>query len=929
TLYAGTTGTISGTVTDSQTHQPVGSVTVEAVSPTAAYHGKTNARGFYSFIGVVPDTYIVSFQASGFQPASETGVTVNADQVETVNGLLSEALKTIGRVSARSPGGAYQPTQPQDTYTVTSQQIDTTLGRPDVISESDLLASLPGASFDSSGYPVLRGGRENEEGFEYEGIPYTDAFTSQFINSLSLDPAVGSLQLTPGAGDASSGNTGTGVINLISKRGTYPGFGSVLGVVGANNGFNHELSLEFGLASPNGRISNYFSFEGTRDAFSNFGYHANPVDVNAFYATTGQLSNDVVDNFVYKFGRDLNQSLQLWGQIQQSTFLVGPTGNTLNYKSNDPFYLGNYEFFSGLSAATIQSLLPLLPYQPSATSSLGGQAPLQYYQPNDTYKIQYTNNLNSSTFLTAKFYRTSSVVNFNFPYYSTNYVVEPGFNLDQGGQRSGGTLDIVRQLGTKNLLKVGGEYGYLYPVYNFNDPYDGFGIDTLTFGNEYDFLPATNPDCQAFATNPCGYLNSQGVMNPGTVPGILETAQTRAQAYAAYITDEFTPTSRTHIDAGVRLDGQNYRFPSTDSSLYAPAHINAAGFPLNAAGQPVTSDTQPYAINVPNGALHPLVVEPRLAIAQQLGPNDSVRASFSRSVEFPSIGAVDYNGAAGNYARFDNVAPTLAVCGVTVNLTCQSYGDELYWIAENQFLGVPYQPLLPETFTNYDFSYSHQFPGNVGIKITPFYSRGYDQSANVANPLLGPNGQPLLNPNGSIIFGPSTATNLGVEKTTGIEFLFTKEAPYGLSGQISATYINEISNVIPGSINEDFFPTIPSQSLALGNLYRVGFLSPFQATLAMQYKFHSGLRINPQIYYVRGFPVSPGLLTAAYVNGTPVNLPDTNVTDPNGATSTFNYVDPQNPGSELAPNIAATRGVAQTAAAGGAIGNAGVYTNLS
>ncbi|MGH7728049.1 MAG: carboxypeptidase regulatory-like domain-containing protein, partial [Vulcanimicrobiaceae bacterium] len=253
TLYAGTIGTLSGTVIDSQTHQPVFGVAVDAVSPSATYHGKTDAKGFYSFTGVIPDTYIVSFQASGFQVASVTGVTVNADQVTTVDGLLTEALKTIGRVSARSIGGAFQPTQPQDTYTVTSQQIETTLGRPDALSEADLLASLPGASFDSSGYPVLRGGRENEEGFEYEGIPYTDALTSQFINALALNPAAGSLQLTPGAGDASSGNTGTGVVNLIAKRGTYPGFGSVLALVGGNGGFNHQLNLEYGFAGANGR----------------------------------------------------------------------------------------------------------------------------------------------------------------------------------------------------------------------------------------------------------------------------------------------------------------------------------------------------------------------------------------------------------------------------------------------------------------------------------------------------------------------------------------------------------------------------------------------------------------------------------------------------------------------------------------------------
>ncbi|MGH7754652.1 MAG: TonB-dependent receptor domain-containing protein, partial [Vulcanimicrobiaceae bacterium] len=732
-----------------------------------------------------------------------------------------------------------------------------------------------------------------------------------------------------------------GVINLIAKRGTYPGFGSVLALVGGNGGFNHQLNLEYGFAGANGRISNYFSYDGQRESVAGYGYNANPVEIGQFGGRTTNNEDDLVDNFVYKFGRDLNQSVQLFGEFSQFNvaFGYGLNGNysALNYKSNDPYWLANASFFSGLSAGTIQSLLPLYPYQPSVTSALT-QNPEAVVEPNNTLKIQYNNNLDPSTFLAFKLYRTDAVVNFNIPI--NGAFIEPSAFLQQGGQRSGGALDIVRQLGSKNLLKIGTEYDWLHPVFDFFDPQDGFTIATLDYGSEYDFLPASNPDCLALqaasatptnpsGTNPCGYLNSQGIANPGSFPGITEITTTNAQQFAAYVTDEFTPTSRTHIDAGIRFDGQNTRYATTDSAFYAAAKVNAAGFPLNAAGQPVTSDTEPYLTNVPSGAVQALVPQPRLAIAQQLGPNDSIRASFARTVEFPSLGTVDNSGSPGNYTKFANVPANLSVCGVTGNLTCRNYGDQLFWEAQDGLLGVPYQPVLPETFTNYDFSYSHQFSGNVGIKITPFYRRGYNETALVANPRLGPNGQPLLAPGGTVIFGPSLATNDGVERTTGVEFLLTKESPYGLSGQVSATYINEVSNVIPLTPNEDFFPSIPTQSLALGNLYRVGFLSPFQATLAMQYKFKSGLRINPQIYYIRGYPISPGTITAAYVNGIPVNVPNTNVTNPNGATSSFSYVDPQNPGSQLDPNIAATRGTADAASAGGVIGNAGVYANLS
>lgn len=926
TLFAGTTGTISGTVTDAKSGAPIVGATVAAVSASATLKTKTNGAGFFSLTGVSPDTYTLSFAYPGTQPTSITGVNVFADQVADVSTKLEKSLTTIGRVTARSQGGAYQPTQTQDTYTVTSAQIQTTLGRTDALSESNLLVSLPGASYDSSGYPVLRGGRENEEGFQFEGIDYTDAFTSQFINSLNLTPGVGSLQLTPGSGDASTGNAGTGAINLIAKRGSYPGFGSIQGTAQTPD-YNHELGVEYGIASPSGRLSSYTAFQGQRAAGNSFGRNADARQVGRFFTTTDQNYNDLLENLIYKFGKNNSQSLQFFAEVGQSNFTNTYGGyRSLTYKSADPYFLANAGAFTGLTNAQIQSLLPLDPYQPSVTSKLD-RSPIAYYQPNNTFKLQYSNNFDASTFFTVKAYRTDAVVTFDFPY-DGSALFFSDFYLKQGGQRTGTSFDATKQLGSKNLIQIGGKYEFLHPVYDFFNTNDGFFTTAFT-GQVYDFIP-NDASCPFGVDGGCGYLASQGLTNPGKIPQNNEYSSTNRQDFALYLTDTISPSSKTKISAGVRLDGANYRLRTTDSQYYAPAKIDpATGFPLDNTGKVVMSDAMPYAIDVPNEKLHPIVIEPRLAIAQQLGASDSIRASFGRSVEFPSLGVVDLGVGRGAYDRFKGIAPNLAICGVTGNLTCRNYADELYWANQNTFEGVPYQPVLPATFTNYDFSYSHQFKNNVGVKVTPFYRRGYNVTALVSNPRVDAGGKPLLNADGTVIFGPPSATNLGINRTTGVEFLLTKEAPLGFSGQLSATYINELSNVIPGSGNEDFFPTIPSQSLALGNQYRVGFLSPFQATAAFQYKTKGGLRINPQIYYVRGYPIGQGNLTAAYVNGIPANVLNTNATNANGSSSAFNYVDTENPGSVFKPNIAATRGTPDGNAAGALLSRAAVFTNLT
>ena len=925
---AGTTGTISGTITSAETGKPIAGVKVNIASPTGSANATTTASGFFSLTGITVDTYVVSFQAQGFEPYSLSGVTVFPDTIQDVSTKLKKSLSTIATVSVRSAGGAFQPKQTQDTYSVTSQQVETILGRSDATSESTLLASLPGATFDSSGYPVLRGGRENEEGFQNEGIDQTDAFTSQFVNSLALNPSLGSLQLTPGAGDASTGNAGTGTINLTSKRGTYPGFGSVQGTIQSPD-YDHELGFEFGIATKDGSVSNYVSYEGVRSNGLTYGHNTDARDNGRFFSTIDEIGNDLVDNFVVKFGHDKSQSLQAYIQNEYYNFGGNYGGsNGLYYKTNDPFYLDTATGFTGLTNTQVQSLTGLLPYQPSATSLLGNRSPGTYYQPNNTFKLQYSNNIDSTTFATIKFYSIAASTIFDFPFAGQDTIGFPSYYLTQGGHRTGVALDTTKQFGSTNLVQVGFKYELLSPTYDQVDPGDGF-YATAFSNNIYDFVPATAcPAAIVSAGIACGYLTKY-LKNPGPIPYNDEQSATTRQDFSTYITDTISPNEHLKIQAGLRLDGSHYRFASGLSQFYAPSSIDANGFPLNAAGKEVTTDTGTYLTNTNTAQTEPLIPEPRLSAAYQIGANDAIRGSYGRSVELPALGFVDYQQGRGQYSRFAGIPANAAECGITGNLTCQNYADELYWVNQNFLEGVPYQPVKPATFNNYDFSYSHQFKDDIGLKITPYYRRGYDALALVASPRRDANGNILLNPDGTVIYGPSTTTNLGESHTSGVEFLLTKEAANGFSGSLSATYINETSNVIPNSPSEDFFPTIPPASLALGNQYRVGFLSPFQATLAVQYKSKGGLRINPQIYYVRGYPVGEGLYTATYVNGKAVNVANTNVTDPNGSNFAQFYVDPQNPGTITNPNIDATRGTANTASAGGVIGYPSVYGNLT
>jgi len=953
TLADTTTGNISGTVTAAG--QPVPNVNVIAVAPSGRYTSKTDAKGFFSIVGVTPDTYSISFAASGYSTATVNGVTVSPTQTATVNQTLSAQLKTIGSTTSRASGvSAFQPQTPEDTYSVNANQIQTILGKSHAQSETNLIISLPGASLDSSGYPVLRGGRENDEGFQFEGIDYTDAFTHQFVNSLALN-GVSNFQLSPGAGDASAGNVGTGQINATVKRGTRPAFGSFEGDA-RTPVFDHFGSVEYGWATPTGSISSYTSSvsDNTAGQCGRKGVDANLLgcQITNNYST----GRDVIENAVFKFGRDKNQSLQLFYQNQMYEFYGNPqytNPTTIGYRASQ---LDNLTYwgplFLGLSVNEMRAIMPFEYGQTSPNQQIRRPA-YTYNQPNETLKLQYSNSLNQSTFMTLKAYKVNASTVFDFPY-GSQACQGPGFNCDsftvQGGQRTGFTADFTKQVGTKHLLGFGAKYEFVHPIDTYQSASLGiYGYGAATgYNGIFDFLPGTDPNCGGAANfGPANcYLAS---FYPGTIPPRIadynQSPQANRHDSGFYIQDQFQATDKLKINIGARIDNASFDYTTNtaagafnsptgySSGLFLPitTGVYTSG-PLATAcdGAPCPDPSKDrFASDLHRTSS---TIQPRAGFAFQFNPRNSITFNYGRSVELPPIAFIDDRIPRSQYNQFRGIPPdfvpgtgliapgTAGICGPTGDRACRDYADQVYWANQNVLGGVPIAPAKPSTFNNFDMSLQHDFGSGLSAKLTPFYRRGYDVLAQFSAPLFV-NGVQQFDTNGNPLTGPSQTSNLGTSYTTGVEFYMTKTSTYGLSGSLSLTYLNEFTNVIPLSGNEDFFPAIPLVSLAQGNLYRVGFVSPFNGVLALQYKWRSGWRINPIIGFNDGYPIGTGLITAYQLNGKNYNLPSTNVSlnQSTGSTSANQYVDPANPGSVFRPNVAASRGTPEKNSPGGVL----------
>jgi hypothetical protein len=943
---AETGGLITGTVTDDRTHGAVAGAQVVAKSPSGTYKTVSDAGGHFRFLSVLPDNYSLSVTRAGYLPYSSVVVVLNGSQ-QTVNVVLSKTLKIIASTHARSAGSAFQRGMTIDTYTVTGSQIETVTGKAFNANENDLLRSIPSVTIDKTGTISIRGGFAFEAAYEFEGIDYTTPQpnlqnTLQNIANFNLLNGVGSVQLIPGAGDATHGNTGTGLVLFTAKNGTYPTYLHV-DAEAQLFPYLHQLGLEWGWADPSQRLSNYAGFIGIRSAYqygipgtaantlgflstsaATLGSTINPNQV--YYAPQFLSSDDFVDNLIYRFGENNNQRLQFFVQNQSITqtldyggfqYLPYISGGTTAGKCAPYPVIGS----NGIPVNSAQqnyacdNLIPLFPGQPN-TYAFVSQADTQK-SPFLAYKGEYDINLGSTTLLTTRYWRT-------FVGQSQSMPAQGIFAQPYGGTRTAGQIDGTTQLGTKHLLKYGTIYEFVVPYGNRYDftSYTAFTTPPyiITYAITHPFaplplpytysglLPNNNPSAQqgleedffspAFCAQAkigagCGYL-SAWFPNGVRFPFEEDVDTVSQQQYGTYLQDTIDMSERWKAEAGVRLDGYNFQIPTQAG---APASIPAAE--------------------------HQRLYEPHLDASYAPDPRDTFRLGFGHTLSMPLPSLIGQDVSRAPYAPFDDIpsydnstGKPAQYCGPLANEVCTNYADQLYWLTRDYRFGSSTleAPLVGATFTNIDLSWAHAFRDGSAMKLTPFVRRGYNVIEQTAQ-IIGFNYQ-----TGAPIFGDVSYSNLGIQKASGIEALYTKELPLGVSMQVGATYISQFGNEPPGTF-------LQPAALALGIIYRSPDLSPFQLNAAFNWKNSHGWRINPVIYANSGYPYGAGYYTAVYCNGVPVVVPSTSLSLI--YSDTPGYIDPLDPGTCTKPNIAATRGVAEPGLAGGLLTAPRVDANLT
>ncbi len=917
----GQTGNINGSLIDGTTQAVIAGARVTVSSPSNSASTTTDSHGFFGFIGLPVDTYNISISAPGYDVFNLGGVTVQGDQTVNVGSItIRKALQQIGRTQARSPSSVFQRNQTVDQYTVTGDAILQTTGKAGSTNENDLVLAVPGVTLTNAGNLTIRGGLRTEVGYQLDGINFTEPFFSQ-NGGLGRFVGLGTLQVVEGSGDATQANIGSGVVNLIPKRGTYPATALISLEDGGPN-YNHQTSIEYGWATPDNRFSDYVAYNGQRGQPYQGWRAADSSSYNTYFGINYERDDVLENNFVYKFGRDKNQSLQIL-YLNQDQVQYGGLGGSNPFYTVDPnnvmvLDLGGAFGFSQADFTRLIGVNPDVPSPNSSQTTPTGNGLIQNNNQTRYLKFEYDNNINSTTFLQAKLYNFESMLcASNDAGSSGNTFANAGVGaigrLDcTGGPRVGGIIDLTKQFGDKNIVTLSAQYEVAHPVWNDYDPEANFYL--LAANNVGAFGGcATGPCLKDFQAG--GYLSG---FFPGGVPRIpvsgINYNQAFFQQYGLGLRWQFNPTDRLHFDLGVREDQQRQNYGANPFNPTMP----------NNPSDVTTASIGPQFVD-------PVELQPRLAASYAIDNNDSIRFGYGRSAVFLNAQT------AGTPAGFYGYAPLSAVpakpgftCGSGVPgappVACTNYAQQLFWLYDQHFDAPDLGGGLPAIYSNYDFTYSHLFANGWGMKITPFYKLGTHLPSFALVSLLG---------NGAAVF---TVNNEGLNRTTGAEFgVNTPDRPRGFSAFLAMTYQNVLGTTPPLIGGEDALPINGSGSLILGDVYRAGYVSPFTTRLGVTWKHldakGNGWRVNPILQYDRGYPYSVGNEIASSGNICAVcsfgNIPQVNFgvgvnqiptfQASNGTSTSTQYYDPAYSGNNENPNIAATRGTPQTSAAGGVL----------
>ena len=228
-------GSVVGTVTDAQGNAVAGAkVVVTSVTKTTAFDTVTNESGNYSVTHLIPDTYKVHVEATGFKAYDVASVQVSADSSVNVDaqlqvGEVTQSIEVTGEIPQLKTDRADVDIQFNSTYVTELPVLNRNFTNFELLSPgTQKLVGWSHAATENpqgGGQIFVNGQHFSGTNFELDGTDNQDPILGIIVVNPNLD-AIGEAKVALQDYDAESGKATAGVVKVQTKSGSNDFHGS-------------------------------------------------------------------------------------------------------------------------------------------------------------------------------------------------------------------------------------------------------------------------------------------------------------------------------------------------------------------------------------------------------------------------------------------------------------------------------------------------------------------------------------------------------------------------------------------------------------------------------------------------------------------------------------------------------------------------------
>ena len=212
-LFAGTTGKISGRVTDNQSGTGLPGVNVMIVGTNRG--AATDLDGYYQIINVPPGNHTLQISMIGYSKVTIQGVKVSVDKTTKQNIALSMEALAGEEITIFAERPLVEKDRTNTTYYVDSETIEDL----PVTTMEEVVELQAGVVTGAGGEMHFRGGRQREVAYMIDGVPVSNSFSQSGGKNVSIENAIiQELQVISGTFNAEYGSAQSGIINIVTKN---------------------------------------------------------------------------------------------------------------------------------------------------------------------------------------------------------------------------------------------------------------------------------------------------------------------------------------------------------------------------------------------------------------------------------------------------------------------------------------------------------------------------------------------------------------------------------------------------------------------------------------------------------------------------------------------------------------------------------------